>query len=349
LAATKLTAYHEHTMQPRATINLAKAARLIDDKTSLIADPVSASPEKAGKSGKKRRKSAFAEEDEGYQFVEEGFRLRFNNGETIDFYALNAEEKDKWMEVLSEAMRSSSTSYGSSSKKLKWTDLILSQEASMAAKSSSTTMSSPTKSLSNTRPVSNNVQINVCPPSSSSMNIIEQHAPFSPTAESTYSTHHWTGNNPAPISSSPVKDMNSSSQPMIVNRKSVPQPPAIPSSTTENKHKSLDFGILSNKSSGVSYAAMRNDEHVDDTINDEEIENELVYNMIQSDGRRQHHHQQQVREEKGVANKEDLWFGMKSDVTPPLSPKKSTGLEKVERMEKSVKGAARRAIKSMIM
>jgi hypothetical protein len=88
-----LTAYHETTRQPRAKIDLAKAVKLIDDKGTLL------QPD-AGKSGKSRRKSGFAEEDEAYQFVEEGFRIRFANGETIDFYADNAKDKAGWMVVL---------------------------------------------------------------------------------------------------------------------------------------------------------------------------------------------------------------------------------------------------------
>lgn len=33
-------------------------------------------------------------------FVEEGFRIRFNNGEVIDFYADTATDKEGWMRVL---------------------------------------------------------------------------------------------------------------------------------------------------------------------------------------------------------------------------------------------------------
>lgn len=80
LAGTKLTAYHEATRQPRATINLANAKRLIDDRQALT------EKETTGKNGKRRR-SAFASDEEGYMFIEEGFRIRFNNGEVIDFYA----------------------------------------------------------------------------------------------------------------------------------------------------------------------------------------------------------------------------------------------------------------------
>ncbi|KAL5438861.1 hypothetical protein PMIN07_010116 [Paraphaeosphaeria minitans] len=96
LSGTKLTAFHEATRQPRATINLAKATKLIDDKTALQ------QPSSTKTGG--RRKSAFAEEEEGYMFVEEGFRIRFANGEVIDFYADTREQKEEWMKVLSECV-----------------------------------------------------------------------------------------------------------------------------------------------------------------------------------------------------------------------------------------------------
>lgn len=96
LDGTKLTAYHESTRQPRATINLAKASKLLDDKSALQQP----SATKAGG----RRKSGFAEDEEGYMFVEEGFRIRFANGEVIDFYADSREQKEAWMKVLTETV-----------------------------------------------------------------------------------------------------------------------------------------------------------------------------------------------------------------------------------------------------
>ena len=121
LDGSKFTAYHESTRQPRATINLAKASKLIDDKTSLMRND--GSPKKGG-----RRKSAFAEEEEGYMFVEEGFRIRFANGETIDFYADSAAEKDGWMKVLADVV-------GKDSNKPKtWTDLVLAKQRAAASK-----------------------------------------------------------------------------------------------------------------------------------------------------------------------------------------------------------------------
>ena len=96
------------------------------------------SPKKGG-----RRKSAFAEEEEGYMFVEEGFRIRFANGETIDFYADSATEKDGWMKVLSEVV-------GKDTNKAKtWTDLVLAKrraEAARAAKAQQGQIKAPPSS-----------------------------------------------------------------------------------------------------------------------------------------------------------------------------------------------------------
>jgi PH domain len=122
LAGSKLTAYHETTHQPRATINLAKASKLIDDKSALTKKETSTK-------GGGRRKSAFAEEEEGYMFVEEGFRIRFANGEVIDFYADSAAEKGEWMKVLSEVVGRP----GSSQSK-PWVEMILKRQRSIVAK-----------------------------------------------------------------------------------------------------------------------------------------------------------------------------------------------------------------------
>lgn len=92
---------------------------MVDDKNILVADPTSANP-----GSKNRRKSAFAEEDEGYQYVEEGFRIRFANGETIDFYADSREEKDKWIQALSQVMGKPEAG----AKAARWTDLVLTRE-----------------------------------------------------------------------------------------------------------------------------------------------------------------------------------------------------------------------------
>ncbi|KAB8231769.1 putative GTP binding protein (Bud4) [Aspergillus alliaceus] len=128
LQGSKLTAYHETTRQPRATINLSKAVKLIDDRSSLTQKETTTR-------GGKRRKSAFAEEEEGYMFVEEGFRIRFGNGELIDFYADSAADKDGWMKVLADAVGKGSS--GSSQVK-QWTELVLKRERSMKTRRETT-------------------------------------------------------------------------------------------------------------------------------------------------------------------------------------------------------------------
>ncbi|GKZ74017.1 Bud site selection protein bud4 [Aspergillus niger] len=133
LQGSKLTAYHETTRQPRATINLSKAVKLIDDRSSLVQKETTTR-------GGGRRKSAFAEEEEGYMFVEEGFRIRFGNGEVIDFYADSAADKDGWMKVLADAVGKGSS--GSSQVKA-WTEMVLKRERSMKAKRPSTVAPPP--------------------------------------------------------------------------------------------------------------------------------------------------------------------------------------------------------------
>jgi hypothetical protein len=123
-----LTAYHEATRQPRATINLANASKLIDDRgTKMLSN----------KDGK-RRQSGVREEDAGYTFVPEGFRIRFNNGEVIDFYADSTDDKDGWMAVLSDMIgrRDSTTSMaddpaGGSRARGLWCDLVFKREEAL--------------------------------------------------------------------------------------------------------------------------------------------------------------------------------------------------------------------------
>ncbi|KAK6822775.1 hypothetical protein PG987_014320 [Apiospora arundinis] len=141
LVGTKLTAYHEATRQPRATINLSNAKRIIDDRRALT------QPDTTGKGGKRRR-SAFAEEEEGYMFVEEGFRVRFNNGEVIDFYADTAEEKDGWMKVLGDVVGregvDDDTMHGGSRRK--WCELVLKREEALRKKAEGRRVHSRSKS-----------------------------------------------------------------------------------------------------------------------------------------------------------------------------------------------------------
>ncbi len=95
--------------------------------------------------GKGRRKSAFAEEEEGYMFVEEGFRVRFANGETIDFYADSAAEKDGWMKVLSEVVGKDTT------KPKSWTDLVLAKQRAAVLRADQAKQGQVTKSSSSAK------------------------------------------------------------------------------------------------------------------------------------------------------------------------------------------------------
>ncbi|KAJ8068204.1 hypothetical protein OCU04_003773 [Sclerotinia nivalis] len=126
LAGSKLTAYHESTRQPRVTINLANANRLIDDRRALT------QKETTAKSGK-RRKSGFAEDEEGYMFVEEGFRIRFNNGEVIDFYADSPADKEAWMSVLDPCVGKERAGG-----KGGWCEMVLKREEHLMRKASGT-------------------------------------------------------------------------------------------------------------------------------------------------------------------------------------------------------------------
>lgn len=138
---TKLTAYHESTRQPRATINLSNAKRVIDDRRQLT------QPNTTSRDGKRRR-SAFAEEEEGYMFVEEGFRIRFNNGEVIDFYADTAEDKDGWLKVLGEITgREGQEDDSSNGGRKKWCELVLKREEAIRKKAQGRRTHSRTKSM----------------------------------------------------------------------------------------------------------------------------------------------------------------------------------------------------------
>lgn len=119
LVGSKLTAYHETTLQPRATINLAKAAKLIDDKSQLMQKETSTK-------GGGRRKSAFAEEEDGYMYLEEGFRIRFANGEVIDFYADSISTKDEWMKALTQVVGKPATGLTAPIKS--WTEMVIKRE-----------------------------------------------------------------------------------------------------------------------------------------------------------------------------------------------------------------------------
>jgi hypothetical protein len=66
-------------------------------------------------------------------FVEEGFRIRFANGEVIDFYADSTPEKELWMKALSQVVGKGLVAPSGPAVK-GWTEMVLKREKSTQAK-----------------------------------------------------------------------------------------------------------------------------------------------------------------------------------------------------------------------
>ena len=71
-------------------------------------------------------------------FVEEGFRIRFANGEIIDFYADNRRDKDDWMKVLADVVGKDV-----GAQKVSWTSAVLAKHRAEAASAEATARSKP--------------------------------------------------------------------------------------------------------------------------------------------------------------------------------------------------------------
>lgn len=84
-------------------------------------------------------------------FVEEGFRIRFNNGEVIDFYADSTEQKDGWMQALGEVIGRDSLGgeedVGDTKAKGKWCELVLKREEALKKRAEGRRVHSRTKSM----------------------------------------------------------------------------------------------------------------------------------------------------------------------------------------------------------
>ena len=74
-------------------------------------------------------------------FVEEGFRIRFANGEVIDFYADSTEQKEGWMKVLSETVGKDAGSGRG------WAGMVLDKERKEKMRSHPAAQASPSKAL----------------------------------------------------------------------------------------------------------------------------------------------------------------------------------------------------------
>ena len=82
-------------------------------------------------------------------FVEEGFRIRFNNGEIIDFYADTREDKQGWMKALGDVIGRSSgvDENGNSNGRRKWCELVLKREDMLRKRAETRRVHSRTKSM----------------------------------------------------------------------------------------------------------------------------------------------------------------------------------------------------------
>lgn len=84
-------------------------------------------------------------------FVEEGFRIRFNNGEVIDFYADSTEQKDGWMQALGEVIGRDSLGGEEEAvetkAKGKWCELVLKREEALKKRAEGRRVHSRTKSM----------------------------------------------------------------------------------------------------------------------------------------------------------------------------------------------------------
>lgn len=98
-------------------------------------------------------------------FVEEGFRIRFGNGEVIDFYADSAADKDGWLRVMSEAVGKGATSGNGAIKP--WADLVLRRERSMKSRRLTTERLPPSNiPVAPSSPVGKRQSVAMAPPAS---------------------------------------------------------------------------------------------------------------------------------------------------------------------------------------
>ncbi len=65
-------------------------------------------------------------------FIEEGFRIRFANGEVIDFYADSAAQKEEWMQTLSQIVGKGIVPTATPGKG--WAEMVLKREKSVQKK-----------------------------------------------------------------------------------------------------------------------------------------------------------------------------------------------------------------------
>lgn len=113
-------------------------------------------------------------------FVEEGFRIRFANGEVIDFYADKTADKEGWMKVLAEVVGKESAQSSKS-----WTAIVLKRERALASRAlktgSAATLSSPSKSSTMQSPTSPSFSRPFAPQSPRPSSTFDKPLPQGPT------------------------------------------------------------------------------------------------------------------------------------------------------------------------
>ncbi|QSL64750.1 hypothetical protein MERGE_002052 [Pneumocystis wakefieldiae] len=95
LSGLKLTSYHESSKSIRSNINLAKVKMVLNDQQ------LSANPKKMAQAmHPENRKESTELGGNGYMFAQNGFCIKFFNGEIINFYADSEDEKTRWVRIL---------------------------------------------------------------------------------------------------------------------------------------------------------------------------------------------------------------------------------------------------------
>jgi hypothetical protein len=137
-------------------------------------------------------------------FVEEGFRIRFANGEVIDFYADSREQKEAWMKVLSETVgKDIAQNKG-------WAAMVLEKERKeKASRSQLGAPVSPTKTASPTKSLPDNASASRPPHQrTQSHDVVSKSIPTSPVKG-----HSRTQSTQSPAPTPPLKDVRMSQAP----------------------------------------------------------------------------------------------------------------------------------------
>ncbi|EMR11774.1 hypothetical protein PNEG_00201 [Pneumocystis murina B123] len=96
LSGLKLTSYHESSKSIRSNINLAKVKMVLNDQQLSINSKKMTQVMHSENS----KQSTILEGDNDYMFAQNGFCIKFFNGEIINFYADSEDEKVRWVRVL---------------------------------------------------------------------------------------------------------------------------------------------------------------------------------------------------------------------------------------------------------